>query len=317
MGQLHPDMKNAIVLLACASSLVFSGCVSTPPSTVTSGPLVETRVDLRHSGRVAVVAFSSAAEVNVLMPSNKSEAVRHATDGFQLMAARDAATVAAMFGYPLAGPAFFTIPVVVPTIAAVAGGIDTLQSWVRAESEHNLAPSREALQAAVAGVRLETLVRDRILAELRGETKQPLVLIDDATLREINPRLSERAWRNDAGLSLKARQALAARGLHRVLEIKVHAPALVAPSPLDRDLALSAQVRVRLVTVPEGIELYRRETNYFGAARPYPEWAANGAALVRAELGRCIDTATVKATDGLVHHRAAKPAAVQFAVASR
>lgn len=306
-------MKNAFVLLASASALAFSGCASTP-STVTSGPLVETRVDLRHSGRVAVVAFSSAAEVNVMMPSNKTEAVRDATDGFQLLSGPEAISIAAAFGYPLAGAAFFTVPVVVPAIAAVASSIDTLQSWIRAEPEHKLAPTREALQAAVAGIRLETLVRDRLLTELRGETKQPLVLIDDATLREIDPRLSERAWRNDAGLSTKARQALAARGLHRVLEIKVHAPALVAPSPLSRDLALNAQVRVRLVTVPEGIELYRRESNYFGTARPYPEWAANGAALVRTELARCLDATTEKTAPGLVHHRSATPARGQLAV---
>lgn len=307
-------MKSALALLASASSLFFSGCVSTPPSTVTSGPLLETRVDLRHSGRLAVVAFSSAAEVNVLMPSNKTEAVRHATDGFRLLSGPEAATIAASLGYPLAGPAFFTVPVVVPVIAAVVGGIDTLQSWARAEPEHKLAPSREALQAAVAGIRLETLVRDRLLTELRGETRQPLVLIDDATLRAIDPRLAERAWRNDAGLSLKARQALAARGLHRVLEIKVHAPALVAPSPRSRDLALNAHVRVRLVSLPDGIELYRREANHFGAARPYTEWAAHGAALVRTELARCLDAATEKTASGLVHHRSAAPARGQLAI---
>lgn len=309
-------MKNPLALLASASALAFSGCVSTP-STVTSGPLLETRVDLRHSGRVAVVAFSNAAEVNVLMPSNKTGAVRHATDGFQLLSSPEAISIAASFGYPLAGAAFFTVPVVVPTIAAVASSIDTLQSWIRAEPEHKLAPSREALQAAVAGIRLEALVRDRLLAELRGETQQPLVLIDDATLREIDPRLSERAWRNDAGLNAKARQALAARGLQRVLEIKVHAPALVAPSPLSRNLALNAQVRVRLVSLPDGIELYRRESNYFGEARPYTEWAAHGAALVRTELARCLDAATEKTAPGLVHHRSASPARGQLAVVTR
>ncbi len=310
-------MKNALTLLSSASALVFSGCVSTPPSTVTSGPLVETRVDLRQSGRVAVVAFSSAAQVNILMPANKTEAVRHASDSFRLLSGPEVATIPASLGYPLAGPAFFTFPIVVPAFAAVAGSIDTLQSWARAEPEHKLAPTREALQAAVAGIRLETLVRDRMLTELRGETKQPLVLIDDANLREIDPRLSERAWRNDAGLSTKARQALAARGLHRVLEIKVHAPALVAPSPLDRDLALTAQVRVRLVSLPDGRELYRREANYFGTPRPYTEWAAHGAALVSAELARCLDATTEKTAPGLVHLRSAPAAPAQFAVATR
>lgn len=309
-------MNNALALLASASALVFSGCVSTP-SFVTSGPLLETRVDLRHAGRVAVVAFSSAAEVNVVMPSNKTEAVRQATDGFQFLSGIEAQSIAASFGYPLAGPALFSVPVVVPAIAATVGGVDALQSWVRAESEHQLAPSRAALQAAVAGIRLETLVRDRLLSELRGETKQPLVLIDDATLREIDPRLAERAWRNDAGLSTKARQALAARGLHRVLEIKVHAPALVAPSPLSRDLALNAQVRVRLVSLPDGIELYRRESNYFGTARPYPEWAVHGATLVRAELENCVATATMKTSAGLVHPRSPRPTHGQLALATR
>ncbi len=306
-------MKSPLALAALASALALSGCASTP-SAVTSGPLRETRVDLRHSGQVAVVAFSSATEINVLMPSNKAEAVRHATDGFQFLNGLEARAIAATFGYPLAGPAFFSVPVVVPALAAVVGGVDALQSWVRAEPEHKLAPARDALQAAVAGIRLETLVRDRLLTELRGETKQPLVLIDDATLRELDPRLSERAWRNDAGLSQKARRALAARGLQRVLEIKVHAPALVAPSPLNRDLALNAQVRVRLVSVPDGTELYRRETNYFGTAHPYPDWTANGAALVRTEIERCLDTATLRAAGGLVHHRVSPLSLAQFAV---
>lgn len=76
-------------------------------------------------------------------------------------------------------------------------------------------------------------------------------------------------------------------------------------------------MRVRLVSLPDGIELYRRETNYFGETHPYPEWAARGAALVRTEIARCIDAATEKTTPGLVHHRPPASTHGQFAVVTR
>ncbi len=78
----------------------------------------------------------------------------------------------------------------------------------------------------------------------------------------------------------------------------MHAPALGAPSALSPDLTLSAQVRVRLVSLPAGTELYRRESSYFSARRPYPEWARDGGALVHEEILRCVEESVRHGTSG-------------------
>ena len=275
----------------------FSGCSS--PSQFR--PLTETRVTLNQPGRIGVVAFSSASEINVVMPVNKQEATRAASASIRFMTTADFKSWApGTGGDPLYAAILLTLPVTFPIISAVTGSVNLAQSWVRAENESQLAPSRDILQNAVAGVRLETRERDRILAALQAETNQPFTVIDDATLRAVDPTLGERAWHNAAGLNAKARTALARRGLDRVLEIRVHAPALIARSSFDQHLALNTQVRVRLVSLPDGKELYCRDANFFGAPRPYSEWSAGGAALVHAEIEHCIETTSRIGMEGLL-----------------
>lgn len=293
-------MKHALCLATrfAATVLVTAESLHAENSRV---PLPETELDLAEiRGRMGVVAFSSAAEVSLVMPARPAEAARDATDAIRLMTESEFRGLArTMSDVPLGGAATLGTALLFPAIAALTGATNAAQSWLRAPRASEVEPSREALQAAVAGVQLEILVRDEIIAALEGKTRHPLRVIERATLHRIDPGLKQRAWRNDAGLSTKARQALCNRGLQRLLEVRVHAPALVARDSLSSELVLSAQVRVRILTLPQGMELYRRELKFFSETHPHAQWAANGGARVRDEIMRCVTTTSQLGIAGL------------------
>ena len=80
---------------------------------------------------------------------------------------------------------------------------------------------------------------------------------------------------------------LAGQGIDTVLELQLIHPGLKGTGKINPPLALSVDVRARLLEAGSGRELWHCTAQYRSAKRKFTEWAAGEAQLFRRELDLC------------------------------
>jgi hypothetical protein len=82
-------------------------------------------------------------------------------------------------------------------------------------------------------------------------------------------------------------RALSGSGIDTVLEVGLVAVGLSGEGGRDPDLVLRVQAAARLIDVRDSKELYRNDSfTHLSPRRPFTQWSADQAAMLRQELGR-------------------------------
>jgi hypothetical protein len=151
-----------------------------------------------------------------------------------------------------------------------------------------------ALGAATAALRFAEKLKDTLLRVAEQQAGCTLAaarlpLPTSAAAPPCPPQFP--GMQSSSGQSHRAAQAtylaLAEQGFKTVLEIKCHQPGLVGSEAMNPRLAVSVDVRVRLLDAASGREIYYDYLQYRGPKRRFAEWAAIDAQPLRDELESC------------------------------
>jgi hypothetical protein len=162
------------------------------------------------------------------------------------------------------GPAAAVLgAIAVATPVLVLGGTPVWQEARRivcrlaADSAERVATARTTMDTAVADVRFEEQLRNRLAAELTQKA----------------PAVPQVPYRRDA---------------RTILEIMAYEPSITGREGTNPGLALHLGLRVRLLAARTQAELYYDYLDYRSATHTLVEWAADDARIFRAELERCL-----------------------------
>ena len=268
---MTPIGQIGVAWLTLALLVVQGGCatISRPLPHALPYPLApETRAQL---GRVGVVSgrFVPAMDVQRPTAGKGSAAARGALRGagaalypFSVLggtcSGRDCGFVVVVILGVLLGAA---------TVGAVTGAV---VGAVTAESAAKVHDAEAALTHALAELKIQETLRDRLVTLARDDTRLALVPGGD-----VGP--------TDSDLAVDYRP-LAAQGMDTLLEVSVIRLGLTGDRRDNPLLALSMTTRIRLIRSGDGAELYREELDHRSGSRKFVEWAANDAKAFREAL---------------------------------
>ena len=170
-------------------------------------------------------------------------------------------------GCGLAAVVLLGILVGAATIGAVTGAVS---GAVSAESAPKAREAEVALRFALAELRIQEALRDRLVTIARDEAGLDLTPV--ATPGPADP---------DEDVDYRP---LAAHGLDTILETSVTRLGLIGDRGGNLPLSLSLTTRIRVIRSEDGAELYRQELRRRKGSRRFVDWAANDARAFREEM---------------------------------
>ncbi len=246
--------KAPLLALAVVTVISFSGCTTAP---VLRPPTAKLRDNL---GRVAVVALTDAPRIRYQVPDSRAD-IAAEKQSFELVTPKMVVGNAhGMGGGPeaaIVGAVALTTPLLVMGGAPLAQEIRRAYGLVVADSAAVVAAARVTMDAAVAPVRFEQQLRERLTLDLKEKTA--------LTTLAASPRAAD-----------------------TLLELMVYEPNVSGREGINPGLRLSLGLRVRLIDARSGRELYYDYLDYRGTKHTLVTWAANDARLFRAEIDRCL-----------------------------
>jgi hypothetical protein len=156
-------------------------------------------------------------------------------------------------------------------LAPVAGLVGAVVGAVEAESAATVEESAAALQNALAELKIQETMRDRVLQVAQEQTRYPFVLLEDRGLT---------AYGEEVRYSASADE-----GIDTILEVSVPKLGLLGGG-VNPPLPLVMIADARLISVADGRELYAHTWKYRSGTRKFVEWAANNAQPLRDEIDR-------------------------------
>lgn len=271
-------------LLTALAVSALAGCASAPPK-VPKPPTGATRVNF---GRVALVSLASTPEFDVQIPPTKHEAASEAATKLGLGWLGGATQIAGSGE----GGAFVLAACLMWTPLGLTLG--SAYGSFTGEHENQLRTNAAALGAATAALRFEEKLKDTLL---RVAEQQPGCTLVAARLPLPGSTAAPPSSQQFPGMELSSGQChgaaqatyltLAEQGFKTVLEIKCYQPGLVGIEAMNPRLAVSVDVRVRLLEAASGREIYYDYLQYRGPKRRFAEWAADDAQSLRDELQSC------------------------------
>jgi hypothetical protein len=150
------------------------------------------------------------------------------------------------------------------TVGAVTGAV---MGAVTAESTAKVHDAEAALAHALAELKIQETLGDRLVTIARDDTRLALVPGGDVGPTESDMAVDYRP--------------LAAQGMDTVLEVSVIRLGLTGDRSVNPPLALSMTARIRLIRIGDGAELYQEELDRRSGSRKFVEWAANDAEAFR------------------------------------
>jgi len=264
--------------------LALAGCAGAPPM-APQPPTGATRVNF---GRVALVSLSSTREFDVQIPYTKHEAAGEAATKLGLGWVGGAPQIASSGGsgaFVLAACLMWT-PVGL-TLGSAYGSL-------AGERENQLRTNAAALGAATATLRFEEKLKDALLQVAEQQAgctlavvRLPLSIPTAAAPSSQHFHGVKFSFDQSHGAAQSPYLPLAKQGFRTVLEIKSYQPGLVGSETMNPRLAVSVDVRVRLLDALSGGEVYYDYLQYRGPKRRFAEWAVNDAQPLRVELESC------------------------------
>ena len=243
-----------LAALAVVTVVSFSACTIAP---VLRPPTAKLRDNL---GQVAVVALTNSPRIRYQVPDSRAD-IAAERQSFELVTPRMVVNQT--------GPAYSQADALVigslaiATPLAVMGGAPLAQEIRRAyglivaDSAAAVAAARATMDAAVAPVRFEQQLRERLTSELKQKTA--------LTTLAASPRAAD-----------------------TLLELMVYEPNVSGREGINPGLRLCLGLRVRLVDARSGRELYYDYLDYRSAKHTLVTWAADDARLFREEVDRCL-----------------------------
>ncbi|MDP3071492.1 MAG: hypothetical protein Q8N18_14470 [Opitutaceae bacterium] len=243
-----------LTTLAAVTTITLSACTTAP---VLRPPPAKLRDSL---GGIAVVALTNSSRIRYQVPDSKAD-IAAENQSFELVTPRMiVGNVRGLGGGPeaaIVGAVAFTTPLLVMGGAPLAQEIRRAYGLVVADSAAAVATARTMMDTAIAPVRFEQLLRERLISELKQ--KSP------ATTLAASPRDAE-----------------------TLLELMVYEPNVSGREGINPGLRLSLGLRVRLVDARKGQELYYDYLDYRGAKHTLVKWAADDAREFHDEIARCL-----------------------------
>lgn len=232
---------------------------SSPPHFPPSLLSEEVREDL---GAIGVVSVDVVPEAHLEAPTSGkgSGAGKGAATGFFSMIA---AGLQSGDGYGAA------LGIALAPVVALGGAV---YGAVAAESAATVEESEAALQNALANLRIQEALRDRVLQVAKQQTRHHFVLLASAFDEEVSY------------------SSLAGEGIDTIIELSAPmlAIGLFSGKGINPPLPLFLGACTRLVRVADGAELYSSGWVYRSRTRKFVEWAANNAQPFRDELDRAV-----------------------------
>lgn len=275
---IRPALSRGIVLFLC---LALAGClraVADPP------PSQQMRARL---GTIAVVAAP------VTPPARIERPPAGAGEGALAGAAEGALNVllagyyAGAYTHHPEGLAIATAAgILLAPVGALFGGI---AGAFQAPSTGEVEAAAAVIEAAFAADRPNEEICDRVVRIAKINTRY-----------ELSPCLDHGP---EAGYG-----ELAGYGFDSVLEIEMLSLGLAGPYAVDPPLSVVVIVEARLISLPNGDELYRRSWAYTGRPRRFFGWVAGDARLFRDELDQAYGQLARQIVFGLLLADLAAPA---------
>jgi hypothetical protein len=226
---------------------------------------------------MALVSLASTPEFDLQIPSTKREATGETATKVGLGWVEGLSSLGGGEGD---GVALMACLMWTPVGLALGSAYGSLAG----ESEEHLRTHVDAVRAVVASLRFEEELKRALLAA--AEQQANCRLAPHAPPSQLNPGTSP-----SIAPSLCSPQVsyvpLAQKGFKTVLEIKSYHPGLLGREGPNPSLAVSVDVRVRLVDAASGHELYYDYLRYRGPKHHFAQWAINGAQPLHNEIRAC------------------------------
>ncbi|MEO6246471.1 MAG: hypothetical protein ABIQ12_13640, partial [Opitutaceae bacterium] len=156
-----------LAALAVATVITFTGCTTTP---VLRPPTAKLRDNL---GRVAVVALTDSSRIRYQVPDSKAD-IAAEKQSFELVTPRmvvnKTGPAYSQVDALVIGSLAMATPLVVMGGAPLAQEIRRAYGLVVADSAASVAAARATMDAAVAPVRFDQQLRERLTSELKEKT---------------------------------------------------------------------------------------------------------------------------------------------------
>ncbi len=270
-------MKSPLPHLLCPAVLgvFFTGCQSTTPL---RPPSADLRANL---GRVAVVTLTDSPQLRVQIPDSRSDVLAEKSTFEAItpaMVVRRTGPASSEVDALLIGSLSVTTPLVVMGGAPLWQEIRRGYGLLVTDSAHAVATARATMDRAVATLRFEQALGQRLRTDLARSPSAP-------------PLVSTRPHADT------------------VLELMAYEPNLSGDEGFNPGLQLSLGLRVRLLDARTGAQRYYDYLDYRGPRHTFVTWAADDARLFRAEIERCLATLSAEIVAQLFTRPAAETVA--------
>jgi hypothetical protein len=273
-------------------SIVFvlsqTGCVTPPHPALAAAAAPPTGEPL---GRVRVISTGTIPAFTWQCPLPKSEAAWElGTSAAHLGLGEE--NFRALLGVPYLNLASLAVAGPVSMVGAVIGE-------AKGVSDAKFSRSDAALRQAKPGLNIQESLRQRVCELLQEKTAHPVVLVKKpfpAGLEEDFSRMScvmagTLAWLPPGQT---ARDYLVSQGVDTVLEVQLLDPGLRGKEGINPSLQLCVELRASLIRVSDERVLHGWSMDYRSESRKFVEWARNDAELLRNELQKFYEAASLE-----------------------
>lgn len=163
-------------------------------------------------------------------------------------------------GRDLGGVLIIALGIALAPVGALVGSV---VGGATAEPAATVEEAEAVLKNALAELKVQETMRDRVLQLARDQTRHRFILLSEQGPTALDEKVSY--------------QSLASAGVDTALEVNVVSLGLEGPWSINPPVALFMTLRTRLVRVGDGIPIYEATFEYKGRARTFTEWAANNA----------------------------------------
>jgi hypothetical protein len=159
-----------------------------------------------------------------------------------------------------------------PPAIAIGTAIGGVYGAVAAESKATVEEAEATLKRALAAMKIQQALGERIFEYARAQTPYTFELLLDQGASTVNENSDYRP--------------LAGYGIDTILEVNVLKFGLQGEGYINPPLHVNMTVHIRLIRAGDNMGLYERKFDYSSKNHKFTEWAANDAELFRSMVGQ-------------------------------
>jgi hypothetical protein len=236
-------------------------------------------------GTIGVISTSTVPNFTVQEPLSRAEAGELTARRIVFLGGDDFTDDSSMVVSQLTlGLSTLALCVVAVPSRAVAEGLSV--------PEKSLAEANATMAAAVSKLNLQDELRTRVTQHIEARTSIPIKLVQKPFPPGREKEFSRMSCVMAGTLAWlprgrSAAEYLAEQGVDTALELQLIHPGLKGAGKINPSLALTMDVRARLLEACSGRELWQGTAQYRSTKHKFTEWAEDDALLFQRELDRC------------------------------